>query len=306
MSIKKYRSYYLYIFLLLLIILVIISFVKKNNKVDLTDYVKIMVKEKNLDDYWKSIYNEKVEKIEEGWKLNIDTYLHDSYITFKGNEIVFEQESKTNKSNIGKIVEAYFINTNYPKIYMLNENGNVFLLEISLLSLRSLDDSIESIPVSHKYTKVVDIISVSDNKEDLILEDSNEIKYSLNDDIEFDYKYKINYSVLEETDKGTNFIVKKTAYIKDSREVIINNSIIDKKYKMSFAENYDDEPGYFITTDNYLYSVEKENVVGESKIKELYYKPDGYDSIYGSYIVVFNDGNYISFNGSYSEIDFEE
>lgn len=306
MSIKKYRSYYLYIFLLLLIILVIISFVKKNNKVDLTGYVKIMVKEKNLDDYWKSIYNEKVEKIEEGWKLNIDTYLHDSYITFKGNEIVFEQESKTNKSNIGKIVEAYFINTNYPKIYMLNENGNVFLLEISLLSLRSLDDSIESIPVSHKYTKVVDIISVSDNKEDLILEDSNEIKYSLNDDIEFDYKYKINYSVLEETDKGTNFIVKKTAYIKDSREVIINNSIIDKKYKMSFAENYDDEPGYFITTDNYLYSVEKENVVGESKIKELYYKPDGYDSIYGSYIVVFNDGNYISFNGSYSEIDFEE
>ena len=306
MSIKKYRSYYLYIFLLLLIILVIISFVKKNNKVDLTGYVKIMVKEKNLDDYWKSIYNEKVEKIEEGWKLNIDTYLHDSYITFKGNEIVFEQESKTNKSNIGKIVEAYFINTNYPKIYMLNENGNVFLLEISLLSLRSLDDSIESIPVSHKYTKVVDIISVSDNKEDLILEDSNEIKYSLNDDIEFDYKYKINYSVLEETDKGTNFIVKKTAYIKDSREVLINNSIIDKKYKMSFAENYDDEPGYFITTDNYLYSVEKENVVGESKIKELYYKPDGYDSIYGSYIVVFNDGNYISFNGSYSEIDFEE
>ena len=306
MSIKKYRSYYLYIFLLLLIVLAIISFVKKNNKVDLTGYVKIMVKEKNLDDYWKSIYNEKVEKIEEGWKLNIDTYLHDSYITFKGNEIVFEQESKTNKSNIGKIVEAYFINTNYPKIYMLNENGNVFLLEISLLSLRSLDDSIESIPVSHKYTKVVDIISVSDNKEDLILEDSNEIKYSLNDDIEFDYKYKINYSVLEETDKGTNFIVKKTAYIKDSREVIINNSIIDKKYKMSFAENYDDEPGYFITTDNYLYSVEKENVVGESKIKELYYKPDGYDSIYGSYIVVFNDGNYISFNGSYSEIDFEE
>ena len=306
MSIKKYRSYYLYIFLLLLIVLAIISFVKKNNNVDLTGYVKIMVKEKNLDDYWKSIYNEKVEKIEEGWKLNVDTYLHDSYITFKGNEIVFEQESKTNKSNIGKIVEAYFINTNYPKIYMLNENGNVFLLEISLLSEGSLDDSIESIPVSHKYTKVVDIISVSDNKEDLILEDSNEIEYSLNDDIEFDYKYKINYSVLEETDKGTNFIVKKTAYIKDNREVIINNSIIDKKYKMSFAENYDDEPGYFITTDNYLYSVEKENVVGESKIKELYYKPDGYDSIYGSYIVVFNDGNYISFNGSYSEIDFEE
>ena len=80
--------------------------------------------------------------------------------------------------------------------------------------------------------------------------------------------------------------------IKTNREVVLDGKVINHKYKMSFSEDFINEEGYFITTDNYLYSVDKKDLYENSKIKKLYYK-DGEGVKF--YIVQFENGKDLKF-----------
>ena len=109
---------------------------------------------------------------------------------------------------------------------------------------------------------------------------------------------------LVESEEGTTLENKNTAYIKTNRDVEINGKIIDYKFRNSFvyiSEYSPQEPAFFVTTTNQLYSIKKKDIVNANQIKGIYYKYN--EEEFGEYIVVFEDDKYIKFDGNNEQID---
>ena len=131
-----------------------------------------------------------------------------------------------------------------------------------LNALKTLSSSFVKVNANQKYQKLLLLRTAGpatcDYTYEILGETQNGERYSLEYNRKYDY---VNVLTNE----------KNNAFIKENREVEINNKVIN--YKLKEILSYNGEKGaHFITTDNYLYSVENNSVIENSQIDTIYKK----------------------------------
>ena len=324
------------------LILLIVCYLMINNnhnikESDLEGYTLVDLKEETLKKY-ESVNNEYETiffEIKDNDKLKL-LNTEDEYLEFKNGKLIyingnnycdkltieninFDKNTDSvlesiNDKNISKVY--YLYNNPYHNIYVIDSEGKLYINGFSEdLSQNPSSDSgceimFEEANISFKAISIDDIVITGndyDIKEvDVIISSDDGNLYSLVENRIYDYVYVMHDYELVEDKHGTILRNKNTAYIKENREVEINNTIIDYKFRNSFvyvSMHSPQEPAFFVTTDNHLYSIKKNDLVNPNKIKSIYYKYN--DEYYGGYIVVFEDNKYVKFDGNNEQIDTE-
>lgn len=298
---------------------------------DLDGYELVNLSEDELKGY-SSVndeYEERFFEIKDSVRFKIPQY-DNEYIDFIDGKLSFiyngivhgnlplapDPNSNYTSLNDFTISKVYYLMNGHTNVvYVITNNGQLYRNDIyggfEFYDRPSSDESVpsfEKVNLSYSVKAIDDIVITEEGTEgsvvDEILLGEDGKKYSLTENRVYDYAYVMHDYELVESEEGTTLENKNTAYIKTNRDVEINGKIIDYKFRNSFvyiSEYSPQEPAFFVTTTNQLYSIKKKDIVNANQIKGIYYKYN--EEEFGEYIVVFEDDKYIKFDGNNEQID---
>ena len=208
-------------------------------------------------------------------------YLFNDYnnfkIIFNNGKVIFNQDGKDFSIPLNNIKKIYVEELNYGegyitylRIYLLNELGEVYYYDENSFSFNkyeftNLEASLNNYKKINLDNKVVDFVFKiiddirfdSDNVIEMLLKLEDNTLYSLKNNKVVDYL----------VDLPNNITIYK------NKDVEINNKKIDYKFGILCDSNlleYSANINYFITEDNYLYDVNNNKLVNDSKIDKIY------------------------------------
>ena len=223
--------------------------------------------------------SEEIVIITEGMKDSLGLELKDSTPTYT------DTDGKVYKAQLTNVEKIYGINIDCNGSYIfVTKDKDIYYLQMGDLTNLG-EDEIKKVNNKLKY-KDISILDMGAS--------TCGITYVILGTAEDDKLYYVGDETLydDNTAYGITTTNGNKVIIKTNREVVLDGKVINHKYKMSFSEDFINEEGYFITTDNYLYSVDKKDLYENSKIKNIYYK-DGEGVKF--YIVQFENGKDLKF-----------
>ncbi len=212
---------------------------------------------------------------------NLDLILENNKAYFYFNDNKIEMKVDSVKSIYVHSAEC----TANLNMYLLTTNGDVYELntEISYGDIKSEDlekfaNSFKKLTISQKFVRLTELhtgdATCGYHYDVLGITASGE-KYSLNNNRKYDYVREL------ELNQGDN----EKYYVKSNREIEYKGKIIYTNIKQILG-NLDN---YFINEDDYLYSLDKNSKVENSKIKTIYYNIE--DFYAERYIIEFENNN---------------
>ncbi len=187
-----------------------------------------------------------------------------AYYSFNNNKIEIK---------VDNVKSIYIHNaecTTVVNLYLLTTNGDVYKLDtksyfedIKLEELNQYANSFEKVAINQKFIKLKELhISNSGcgyGYDVLGITETGD-KYSLNNNRKYDYIREIQLN----EDNNEKY------YVKSNREIEYKNEIVHTKIKLILG-NLDE---FFVSEDDYLYSLNNNSKVENSKIKSIYYMSD--------------------------------
>ena len=222
-------------------------------------------------------------------------------ITLNDGKLIFKQKNKevtVPVENIkGVVLDGEDMTQLNYEIYFFNDLGELYYYDKVPYEYTDEDENIILENEVKKYKKIVTLDKKIKN-----------FVFRVNDSDEYDYVLEILLKLEDNTlysiknNKEVDYLVSLLNDVKiyENKDVEINNKIIDYKFKSLYDIQSFTNHGYidyFITEDDYLYDVDKNKLVNNSKIDKIYKQNYIYTCDY-NYLITFENKESVSIASS--------